>query len=76
MEPAVTDPPKKHGRQHSTAGFTPSLPVPPDDLLQRAADVLNAGRKVAILAGAGALHASGSWTAWRNGSVPASRNRC
>ena len=59
MEPAVTDPPKKHGRQHSTAGFTPSLAVPPDDLLQRAADVLNAGRKVAILAGAGALHATG-----------------
>jgi len=58
MEPAVTDPPKKHGRQHSAAGFTPSLAVPPDDLVQRAADVLNEGRKIAILVGAGALHAA------------------
>ncbi|HUQ81882.1 MAG TPA: thiamine pyrophosphate-requiring protein [Gemmatimonadaceae bacterium] len=58
MEQAVTDPPKKHGRQHSAVGFTPSLSVPPDDLVERAADVLNAGRKIAILVGAGALHAA------------------
>jgi pyruvate dehydrogenase (quinone) len=58
MEPAVIHPPKKHGRQHSAAGFTPSPSVPPDDLVQRAADVLNAGRKIAMLVGAGALHAA------------------
>ncbi len=58
LEDAVVDPPHKHGRQHSAPGFTPSRPVPPDELLRQAADVLNAGRKVAILVGAGALHAS------------------
>jgi thiamine pyrophosphate-dependent acetolactate synthase large subunit-like protein len=31
--------------------------VPPEDLLRQAADVLNAGRKVAMLVGAGALEA-------------------
>jgi len=58
LEDAVVDPPHEHGRQHSAPGFTPSRPVPPDELLRQAADVLNAGRKVAILVGAGALHAS------------------
>jgi pyruvate dehydrogenase (quinone) len=57
LEPAVDEPPKKHGRQHSAPGFTPSRMVPPDDLLRQAADVLNAGRKVAMLVGAGALEA-------------------
>ena len=58
LEDAVVDPPHEHGRQHSAPGFTPSRPVPPEELLRQAADVLNAGRKVAILVGAGALHAS------------------
>ena len=57
LERAVPEPPKKHGRQHSAPGFTPSGLVPPDELLRRAADVLNAGRKVAMLVGAGALEA-------------------
>ncbi|HEX5074910.1 MAG TPA: thiamine pyrophosphate-requiring protein [Gemmatimonadaceae bacterium] len=58
LEPAIPDPPKKRGHQHSAPGFTPSTPVPPDELLRRAADVINAGRKVAMLVGAGAAHAS------------------
>jgi pyruvate dehydrogenase (quinone) len=57
LEPAVTEPPKKRGRQDSVPGFVPSAVVPPDELLRHAADVINAGRKVAMLVGAGALHA-------------------
>ena len=57
LEAAVPEPPKERGHQHSAPGFTPSLLVPPDDLLRRAADVLNAGRKVAMLVGAGTLNA-------------------
>lgn len=36
----------------------PARMVPSDEALQRAADVLNAGERVAILVGAGALHAT------------------
>ena len=55
---AVAKPPREHGTIHSGIGFTafPSLPAETD--LARAAEILNAGSKVAILAGAGALHAT------------------
>ncbi|MGH8607189.1 MAG: thiamine pyrophosphate-requiring protein, partial [Gammaproteobacteria bacterium] len=54
---AVEKPPREHGTIHSGIGYTrPSvIPAPAD--LERAADVLNAGNKIAILIGAGALHA-------------------
>ncbi len=54
---AVEKPPREHGTIHSGIGYTPPsiLPVPAD--LARAADVLNAGNKIAMLIGAGALHA-------------------
>jgi len=52
------NPPRKHGTVHSGVGFTPPRTVPYDADLRRAADVLNAGEKVAILVGAGALHAT------------------
>jgi len=55
---AVEKPPRKHGTVHSGIGMTGSRSVPGEDALRAAADVLNAGRKVAILAGAGALHAT------------------
>jgi pyruvate dehydrogenase (quinone) len=42
---------------HTTSGFTPSIQVPPPTEIQRAADLLNRGEKVAILAGRGALGA-------------------
>lgn len=38
----------------SSLGVEPAQPVPPDEALRRAAEILNAGSKVAILAGQGA----------------------
>jgi pyruvate dehydrogenase (quinone) len=56
-EPAVPTPPHKHGTVHSGLGYVPPRVVPPPEELQRAAAVLNAGERVAILIGAGALDA-------------------
>jgi pyruvate dehydrogenase (quinone) len=56
--PAVETPPRKHGTIHSGVGYSPPRVVPHDADLQRAADVLNAGDKVAMLVGAGALQAT------------------
>jgi pyruvate dehydrogenase (quinone) len=55
---AVEQPPREHGTVHSGIGMTRKPQVPDEDSLRAAADVLNAGQKVAILAGAGALHAT------------------
>jgi pyruvate dehydrogenase (quinone) len=55
---AVPQPPHKHGTVHSGPGYQPPRVVPTDPELDRAASVLNAGRKVAMLVGQGALHAS------------------
>ncbi|SDV46256.1 thiamine pyrophosphate-requiring protein [Chitinasiproducens palmae] len=52
------DPPAKHGTVHSGIGYNAPRVVPQDNDLQRAAEVLNAGKKVAILVGAGALRAT------------------
>jgi len=54
---AVETPPREHGTVHSGIGITRKTLVPGADDLQHAADILNAGERVAILAGAGALHA-------------------
>ncbi|MEO8748397.1 MAG: thiamine pyrophosphate-requiring protein [Rhodanobacter sp.] len=54
---AVPSPPRKHGEVYSGIGYANPHPVPTDEELQKAADLLNAGRKVAILIGAGALKA-------------------
>jgi len=43
--------------QHSGNLFAQAFPLPPQVLLQRAADILNDGAKVAILAGQGCLNA-------------------
>ncbi|MEI5996147.1 thiamine pyrophosphate-requiring protein [Paraburkholderia bengalensis] len=51
-------PAHKHGTAHSGVGYSRPKVVPAHEDLQRAADVLNEGRKVAILVGAGALHAT------------------
>ncbi|MBP0590279.1 thiamine pyrophosphate-requiring protein [Paraburkholderia sp. LEh10] len=51
-------PARKHGTAHSGIGYSRPTIVPAQDDLQRAADVLNAGHKVAILVGAGALDAT------------------
>src|SRR5215213_7103865 len=58
QKPAVLEPEHEHGRQHSAPGFVPPRLLPRDEELGRAASVLNAGRKIAIVAGAGALHAT------------------
>jgi pyruvate dehydrogenase (quinone) len=57
-EPAVEIPPHRHGTVHSGVGGPLPNPLPDEAELRRAADVLNAGRKVAMLVGAGALHAT------------------
>jgi pyruvate dehydrogenase (quinone) len=51
-------PARKHGTLHSGVGYSAPKTVPYNDDLKRAADVLNAGKKVAILVGAGALQAT------------------
>ncbi|WP_434568557.1 thiamine pyrophosphate-requiring protein [Pseudomonas sp. Z3-8] len=53
-----TAPPHKHGTLHSGVGYRKPKVVPYEEDLQRAAEVLNAGKKVAVLVGAGALHAT------------------
>jgi pyruvate dehydrogenase (quinone) len=54
---AVAQPPHKHGTVHSSPGYQPPRVLPADEDLDRAAQVLNAGSKVAMLIGQGALHA-------------------
>ncbi|WP_119154271.1 thiamine pyrophosphate-requiring protein [Caldimonas tepidiphila] len=55
---AVETPPREHGTVHSGIGWTGHSVQPAPEALQRAADVLNAGQRVAMLVGAGALHAT------------------
>ncbi len=55
---AVETPPEKHGTIHSGFDYSSPLIVPQDADLRRAADVLNSGKKVAMLVGAGALGAA------------------
>ena len=52
------NPPRKHGTLHSGVGFAKPRTTPFEADLRRAADVLNAGEKVGILVGAGALGAT------------------
>lgn len=53
-----SEPPRAHGAVHSGIGHTRPKMVPYEADLQRAAEVLNDGNKVAILVGAGALNAT------------------
>lgn len=55
---AIEESPHKHEYTHSGIGFSVPTVLPTVDDLMKAADVLNAGQKVAILAGAGALSAT------------------
>ena len=54
----AAEPERAHGTIHSSSGWSPPRVIPTDADLQRAAEVLNAGEKVAILVGAGALAAT------------------
>jgi pyruvate dehydrogenase (quinone) len=58
QEKPYEEPARKHGNVFSGIGYTKPRVVPYEADLRRAADVLNAGSKVAILVGAGALKAT------------------
>jgi len=55
---AVPTPPRKHGTVHSGPGYTAPRVVPAETELDRAAEILNAGQRVAMLVGQGALRAT------------------
>jgi pyruvate dehydrogenase (quinone) len=55
---AVETPPRAHGTIHSGPGYAAPRIVPAEEDLRRAAEVLNAGQRIAMLVGAGALHAT------------------
>jgi pyruvate dehydrogenase (quinone) len=57
QEEPYEEPPRAHGSVFSSVGFDPPRVVPAQSTLQRAAEVLNAGSKVAMLIGQGAKHA-------------------
>ncbi|AKJ02509.1 pyruvate dehydrogenase (quinone) [Archangium gephyra] len=57
QEEPYQSPPHKHGSIHSSVGYCEPRVIPQEKDLRRAADVLNAGKKVAMLVGAGALGA-------------------
>jgi pyruvate dehydrogenase (quinone) len=54
----MEQPPRKHGSVFSGVGWSPPRVVPQPADLHRAAEVLNAGNKVALLVGAGAKGAT------------------
>ncbi len=54
---AVEKPPRSHGSVHSGTGHSYARVVPVDEQLHKAAEILNEGKKVAMLIGAGALNA-------------------
>ena len=55
---AVETPPHAHNTLHTGIGYSAPYIVPTETDLKRAADILNEGKKVAILVGAGAKHAT------------------
>ena len=58
QELPYADPPRAHGTAHSGPGDTKPRLLPAEEDLRRAADVLNAGERVAMLIGQGALGAA------------------
>jgi pyruvate dehydrogenase (quinone) len=58
QDEAYEDPPRAHGTLRSGVGYSRPKIVPTDTDLDRAAEVLNAGKKVAMLVGAGAMGAA------------------
>jgi pyruvate dehydrogenase (quinone) len=57
QEEKFEEPARAHGFTRSGPGYSRPVIVPKDEDLRRAADVVNAGKKVAILIGAGAVDA-------------------
>ncbi len=58
QELSYSEPPMAHGSTHTGIGTTIGSKVPEETGLRAAADILNSGKRVAILAGAGALEAT------------------
>jgi pyruvate dehydrogenase (quinone) len=58
QELGYQDPPVAHGATHTGVGHAGPAQLPQQELLHQAATVLNAGKKVAMLVGAGALGAT------------------
>lgn len=56
--PAEASPPRVHGSVFSGIGYSAPAVVPAAEDLEKAAEILNSGKRVAILAGAGALRAT------------------
>lgn len=54
---AQAQPKQEHGQSFSSTSYTPAVPAPTAAEIEQAASILNAGNKVAILVGAGALKA-------------------
>ncbi|TMG87731.1 MAG: thiamine pyrophosphate-requiring protein [Betaproteobacteria bacterium] len=57
QELAGKEPPHEHGTVHSGLGYSAPIVVPAAEDLVRAAEVLNSGKRVAMLVGAGAIQA-------------------
>jgi pyruvate dehydrogenase (quinone) len=58
QELEYVDPPMAHGSTHTGVGYAGPALLPGEPLLRQAAEVLNAGQRVAMLVGAGALAAT------------------
>jgi pyruvate dehydrogenase (quinone) len=58
QDEAYEDPPRAHGTLRSGVGYAAPKVLPQDADLDRAAEILNRGEKVAMLVGAGALGAA------------------
>ena len=54
---AVPSPPRQHGAVFSSLGYVEPRVVPPPEQLRQAAEVINGGKKVAMLVGQGAAKA-------------------
>jgi pyruvate dehydrogenase (quinone) len=61
-EAEYSDPPREHGSVFTSVGWNRPHMVPDNMLLRQAADILNAGEKVAMLIGAGARGAAAEVT--------------
>ncbi|HET6815637.1 MAG TPA: thiamine pyrophosphate-requiring protein [Mycobacteriales bacterium] len=57
-EAEYSDPPRDHGSVFTSVGWNQPHMIPDESLLRQAADILNAGEKVAILIGQGARKAA------------------
>jgi pyruvate dehydrogenase (quinone) len=58
QEETYEEPAREHGTIHSGVGYSAPRIIPTEEDLDRAAAILNGGKRVAMLVGAGALHAT------------------